>query len=345
MTRSCAAAVVLLVSAAGSSADIVVGTGAGGGPLVTRYTNTGTFVNSFNAFSPSFTGGVRVATGDVNGDGFLEIIAGAGSGGGPQVGTFTPAGVPISSYLAYGPSFTGGVYVGAGDWNNDGVADVVTGPGAGMGPNVRVLSGASTTQLASFNAFGPSFTGGVRVAAGDINNDGYADVIAGAGPGGGPQVTVVSGFNGSTLRSFFAYDAGFSGGVFVASGDVNGDGYADIVTGADSGGTPHVRVFSGDTGLELMSFFAYAPGFTGGVRVAAGDVNGDGIAEIITGAGPGSGPHVKVFSGQTGQELSSFFAGDPSFMGGVYVAAIPGPGTALVVGGSIGLLMRRRARS
>ncbi len=62
----------------------------------------------------------------------------------------------------------------------------------------------------------------------------------------------------------------------MAAGDVNGDGRADIVTGAGPGGGPHVRVFSGVDLAVLASFFAYDPGFHGGVSVAAGDINGDG---------------------------------------------------------------------
>src|SRR6185295_12022959 len=70
-----------------------------------------------------------------------------------------------------------------------------------------------------------------------------------------------------------------------------------IITGLGSGGSPIVSVYDADTLAPLSSFFAYDAGFTGGVRVAAGDVNGDGVPDIITGAGPGGGPHVKVFSG------------------------------------------------
>src|SRR5438045_2768183 len=54
-----------------------------------------------------------------------------------------------------------------------------------------------------------------------------------------------------------------------------------IAFGADAGGGPHVRVVDGDTGAEVRSFFAYDPTFTGGVRVAVGDVNGDGVADIV----------------------------------------------------------------
>ena len=115
----------------------------------------------------------------------------------------------------------------------------------------------------------------------------------------------------SELASFFAYDPAFGGGVTVAAGDVDGDGRADIITGAGPGGGPHVKVFSGADLSELASFFAYDAAFGGGVNVAAGDVNGDGLADIVTGAGLGGGPHVKVFSGADLSELASFFAYDP----------------------------------
>src|SRR5205814_7423239 len=114
--------------------------------------------------------------------------------------------------------------------------------------------------------------------------------------------SVIQGSNRS-LRDFFAYSENFTGGVFVAAGDVDFDGHADVVTGPDVGGGPHVQCFSGATGATLVTFFAYDPQFTGGVRVACSDVGGDngGVAgnsgdqEIICGAGPGGGPHVTVW--------------------------------------------------
>src|SRR5207244_12209577 len=108
------------------------------------------------------------------------------------------------------------------------------------------------------------------------------------------------------VLSFYAYSSGFTGGVFVAAGDVNGDVKADIITGAGAGGGPHVRVFSGATGGLLSEFFPYDGAFRGGVRVAAGDVDGDGHADVITGPGPGGGPEVTVFPGGTWATLADF---------------------------------------
>ena len=112
----------------------------------------------------------------------------------------------------------------------------------------------------------------------------------------------------------------------MAAADVTGDGIAELITGAGPSGGPHVRVFAVDGAnlTELTGFYAYDPTyFLGGVHVAAADVTGDGIAEIITGAGPSGGPHVKViaFDGTNLTVLASFYAYSPIFTGGVHVAS------------------------
>ena len=305
-------------------AHIIVGTDLGSN-LVDRYEVPSLRLTAgFFAFDSGFTGGVRVAAGDVNGDGVADIITGAGPGGGPHVRAFDGSCEGnISDFFAYDPAFTGGIYVAAGDINGDGKADIVTGTGDGTQTVVRVFDGATSEMLQNFIPFN-SFTGGVRVAAGDVNGDGFDDIVAGAGAGGGPLVKVFDGHTNKSLHSFFAYDPAFTGGVYVATGDVNGDGFADIITGAGAGGGPHVKVFNGVTLNVLRDFFAFDPAFTGGVRVAVGDVDSDQFADIVTGAEAetqAGGPHVKVFSGLDNSVIQDFFAFDPSFTGGVFVAA------------------------
>ncbi len=314
-------------------AVLVTGAGSGGGPHV-RVMDAATLQErlSFFAYDTRFTGGVRVATADVSGDGVPDIITAPGAGERPHVRVFDgltgeqlPG--PIGSFLAYDSGFTGGVFVAARDVNGDGRADVITAAGAGGGPHVRVFSGLDGSELYGFLAYGAGFTGGVSVAADDVNGDGRADIITGAGAGGGPHVRVFSGATGAPLPGaiggFFAYGAGFTGGVFVAAGDVNADGMADVITGAGAGGGPHVRVFSGANATVLQSFFAYALSFTGGVHVAAADINGDGRPDIVTTPGAGGGPHVRAFSGVDRSSLASFLAYDASFSGGVFASAAP----------------------
>jgi hypothetical protein len=305
---------------------IVTGAGPGGGPQVRVFGTDGSATTvTFFAYSEGFSGGVHVATGDLNNDGVDEIITGAGPGGGPQVRTFLAQGGADAGvgFFAYPLGFGGGVNVAGGKLKVAGsrVPMIVTGPGPGGGPQVRVFkvdpTSKAVTPFASFDAYAPSFSGGVSVAAADLDNDGTDEIITGAGPGGGPHVRVFRiDPNTGTITptaSFFPYAPAFGGGVDVAGG-------SEIVTGAGPGGGPHVRNFDGTGTPGLASFFAYPTGFGGGVHVAAGDLAGNSTEKIVTGAGPSGGPQVRVFDNDGTPTATSFFAYPEGFGGGVYVA-------------------------
>jgi autotransporter-associated beta strand protein len=144
-------------------------------------------------------------------------------------------------------------------------------------------------------------------------------VAIGAGAGGLPVVHVYDG-SGSLVRSFFAYEQTFRGGVNVATADLNYDGVPETITAPGFGGGPVIRIWDGKTGSMLRQFNAYDPAFRGGVNISTGLENLDAIPDIVTGAGRAGGPHVKVFDGGDGQTLASFLAYDPSFTGGVSIA-------------------------
>ncbi len=248
------------------------------------------------------------------------IAFGADAGGLPYVRLYDPTNnTQVRAFLAYNASFLGGVHVAEGDLNGDGIPDIVTAPGSGGGPDIKVFDGRTGALLSEFFAYAPTFTGGVSVAVGDVTGDGQPDIITAAGPGGGPLVKVFN-LQGKLEEQFYAYTPTFTGGVSIAVGDTLTAGQANIITGAGSGGSPLVKVFNGSTGATLASFDAYDNNFRGGVSVAAADLTGTGIAEIITGAGPSGGPHVRVFGGSGGLR-SQFFAFDAAYSGGISVSA------------------------
>jgi YD repeat-containing protein len=272
---------------------------------------------SINAYPAAFRGGVRVAVGDVNGDGTPDIITAPGPGGGSLIKVFDGRnGALLRSFNAFAAGFTDGAYVAAGDVNGDGKSDIIVGTDAGStAPQVNVFSGADGSLLFKVLADDADFHGGVRVAAGDVNGDGKADVITGDGPGRSPRVCVFDGVTHKQVYNFFAYAPTFRDGVYVAAGDVDGDGKADIVTGSGSG--DEVHVYRGSDSSSLARFGALDAPFQGGVRVATVDANGDGRADVVSAAGPGGG-QVKLFDGRTLHPLASFNPSGSAFTGGLF---------------------------
>jgi len=306
-----------------------IGADAGGAPQVTITFQNGTYV-SFLAYASTFTGGVRVALGDVDGNGSTDLITGAGPGGGPQVNVYNvnnatgAVSLQKSLFAFSAPSFTGGVYVAAGDTNADGFDDVIIGAGKTGGSRVQVYAGSATglvttSTLNDFFSYSPAFTGGVVVAAGDRNADGDDEIITAPASNGGYNIKSFDG-NGkgntpTLVDNFFAFNNTTSvGGLSLAVGLLNSGSIADLIVGTSNGGYG-VIVDSATAGIAGVPF----AGFTGAIRAGvAEDANGQDFAVAL--AGPTGGPRISVFSvGATSlSETDNLFVMNTSFKGGLF---------------------------
>jgi phospholipase/lecithinase/hemolysin len=297
------------------------------GRVQVRRVSDGGLVLDFVPYA-GYNGPISVALGDINGDGFPDLVTGAMEGN-PDVRVFDGQALALGvvkllvQFFPYGTGFNVGANVAVGDISGDGYADIVT--GATMGnPDVRVYRGKDiatgtfdpngNSLLAQFFPYALQFNVGANVAVGDVNDDGYADIVTGANIGN-PDVRVYSGKDivnhtfkptaPSLLAQFFAYGTGFNVGAFVAVGDVNGDGYGDVIVGA-SAGNPQVKVYDGqsiaqghfDPNTSLLDeFFAYnSVGANQGVSVAAADFEETGNFDILTGSTQGI-PEYRVVKG------------------------------------------------
>ncbi|MFA6514601.1 MAG: putative glycoside hydrolase [Patescibacteria group bacterium] len=157
---------------------IVTGPTLGGGPQIMVFLANGKLKYSFFAYDKKSRGGVNLSLADVDGDGAMEIITGPGKGDEPLIKIFSISGTLKSSFFAYDKKFKGGVDVAAGDVNGDGQAEIITGPGQGGGPHVKIFN-MFGQMLSQFFAYDKKYSDGLQISLSDVNHDGQLEILTG----------------------------------------------------------------------------------------------------------------------------------------------------------------------
>ncbi|HUR53349.1 MAG TPA: FG-GAP-like repeat-containing protein, partial [Gemmataceae bacterium] len=286
------------------------------------------------ALAPYLTTGTRSAPFTRLDYAALKDIGWSVSGSAP-VGSLPPAGAPVSPPVVPPtpptptPAPVGSPSAAPTPSNTGGVRLVLSGLSDGTTQGYQSSSGQLSAVGSRTTPF-PGFTGTVRTVVADFNGDKVADAAFGTGSGTTARVRVINGANGTDLVPATTVLDGFAGGVFLAAGDVDRDGKAELAISADAGGGTRVSVFRvrGNTLTTAADFLAYGDAnFRGGSRVAMGDVNKDGAADVIVGAGVGGAPRVAVYDGSSVLNgtrrplVPDFFALDSNLRSGVFVTA------------------------
>ena len=309
------------------SLGIVMTPASAGGANVRVVNAAGTQISSFFAFDQNLRMGLVVAQADIDGDGTKEIVLAPDAGTVSTLKAFELNGTLIASITTYDAGFKGGVSLVTGDFNGDDKEDIAVAPRSLGGPHVRIYSlnaaGNGFNLLDSFFPYDKTYLGGVNLAAGDLNGDGMDRLVTAPISGLSPLVKTYS-YNAAAghlllVNEFQAYQTTYLGGVQLATGDINGDEREDIVVSPYLNGGPNVRVYQYG-GASLMSWvMAYSSTYRGTLSMQVGDLDGDGLGEIVLAARTLGDSKVKIFrysSGALGL-VTSFYPYDTLFMGGV----------------------------
>jgi len=216
---------------------------------------------------------------------------------------------------------------------------IVTIAGVGGSPQVLELNHNGSLRYSPFYAYAQSLHTGANITTGDLNGDGEDEIIVAPRAGGSPQIRIFDKYGQAKFTpGFFAYSESIRCGVDVTTGDLNGDGHEEIITVPGEGCPAQVRVFD-YRGLPVLTqgFYAYAQDTRVGFRVSAGDLNDDGVEEIVTVPEKDAVAQVRIFNA-VGQAMfvPSFNAfGDQKTGGDISVGDLDGDdkGEIVVVAG------------
>ncbi len=282
-------------------------------------------VTNFYPYTDAFKNGAAVASCDLDGNGYEEIITGAGPGGGPQVRIFDSLGESkfTPGFFAYDEEFRGGINVACGDLDHDGTAEIVTAPQSNGGPHVRIFDRYGRPKFTpGFFAYDEQMKGGVNVAVGDLDGAGLPEIIVAPASSQEPRVYAYNRFGERLSYDIMPFHEEFGGGVSLAVLDVDGDSRDELAMAVQRFDIAWVKVMRIGQGQAVLGeFSAFPETFKGGVNIAGGDIDRDGYDEVIAAANSNGGPHVRAFEAYGKVLPYSYFAYEHEFRGGVLVGS------------------------
>ncbi|MBI2989787.1 MAG: VCBS repeat-containing protein [Candidatus Magasanikbacteria bacterium] len=231
--------------------------------------------NGFFVFDEAYKGGNQIARIDLDGNGARDLVLVKAN----KISVWRDDGQLFMTRYPYTASYKGELRVAFGDLDNDGFMEIYTAPGPGYPAPIKVYTRHGRQMKNDWYPFGSAYKGGYSLALGALDSSGLTNFIVGKGKGEAPEVYVYDhSYNLET--SWLAFEKQFRGGIYVATGDLDGDGANDIVAGPGQGKEPIIKIFD-KAGTLKNSFTAYTALDSPGIKVGTLDVDFDGKDDIV----------------------------------------------------------------
>jgi lipoprotein-anchoring transpeptidase ErfK/SrfK len=277
-------------------------------------------VNELNVIDKTFLGLTDFCMLDLGNDGVPEIAVSYGYQSKPSVKIYRLDGSLVNEWVPYDDKFEGRVGLGAADFDVDGVTEVVTTQSEGTGVQIKFFDGFGQPKFdGGFQVADETYTKGSEIAVGDVNGDGAYEIVVSLIGDNKNVIKIYDYFGRQMYNTIEVVDGQYYEPLKVAVYDMNGDGAAEIITGASIGNKPQINVFD-YLGTKLMSAMAFGEAFLGGIDVSGATIENQ--PTVVATAGYSGGPHVRFYD-LSGNNVFNpkFFIYDNSFRGGVNVAS------------------------
>jgi len=257
----------------------------------------------------------KISSGDLNDDQKREIVISKTNWRGTTINIYNQNLELINSFNL---DFKNPIDLKVGDIYNNQRDKIIIGAASNTEPKVYIYD-SQGNLLNSFLAYDKNFKGGVSVAIGDVDGDYRNEIITAPAGSGGPHIRIFD-KNGGLKAQFFAGNKNFRGGLNIAIGNLNEDRAAEIVIAPKQNSSPYILIYNLQ-GELISTWLAYNENFKKEISVNIADTNSDYQNEIITTAGAGGGPHVRIFN-LKGNLIKQFFAYNQYNLNGVYLTPL-----------------------
>ncbi len=264
-------------------------------------------------------GDIKIA--DLNGDSRQQLVMGAAVGSEPVIRIASYNGSVEKEFFAYEDTFLGGISLALGDISGDGKKDIIVAPKTNGNGHIKVFD-LNGNLIKEFAAYNRDYKGEVVLASGNIDGKGNDEIVLAFGEGAKSDIRLFSS-EGKLIGAFYAFDETYLGGLEIEVANLSGikdGGKAEIVVIPRKEIVSQVKIFS-HHGKVINSFFAFGRDYKGGANLSVGDLNNNGINDIVVSAKEGAAPHVRVFN-KNAIILESFYAWEERFSGGVKALAL-----------------------